>query len=111
MPMDRLGESARGRERLRGWGQVCCVKGSRGEQLSSISIYASSLLCKNFLRLLILNCDALKVRRQYLFVDGRTVLAFVTNGEKFAQCPNYTDITADVKCKVNCCQRKQKGGK
>lgn len=40
------------------------------------------------------------VRRQYLFVDGRTVLAFVTNGEKFAQCPNYTDITADVKCKV-----------
>jgi len=40
------------------------------------------------------------VRRQYLFVDGRTVLAFVTNGEKFAECANYTDITADVKCKV-----------
>jgi len=40
------------------------------------------------------------VRRQYLFVDGRTVLAFVKNGEKFAQCANYTDITADVKCKA-----------
>merc|ERR1719341_3173909 len=40
------------------------------------------------------------VRRQYLFVDGRTVLAFVTNGDKFAQCANFTDITADVKCKV-----------
>jgi len=40
------------------------------------------------------------VRRQYLFVDGRALLAFVTNGEKFAQCANYTDITGDVKCKV-----------
>ena len=47
-------------------------------------------------------CSAPKVRRQYLFVDGRTVLAFVTNGDKFAQCANYTDITADVKCKVIC---------
>ena len=46
------------------------------------------------------------MRRQYLFVDGRTVLAFVKNGEKFAQCANYTDITADVKCKVICCREK-----
>ena len=51
--------------------------------------------------------DAVKVRRQYLFVDGRAVLAFVTNGEKFAQCANFTDITADVKCKVICWPRKQ----
>ena len=51
--------------------------------------------------------DAVKVRRQYLFVDGRAVLAFVTNGEKFAQCANFTDITADVKCKVICRPRKQ----
>ena len=49
-----------------------------------------------------LRYNDLKVRRQYLFVDGRTVLAFVTNGEKFAECANYTDITADVKCKVIC---------
>ena len=35
------------------------------------------------------------------------MLAFVTNGDKFAQCANYTDITADVKCKVISWQRKE----
>jgi len=40
------------------------------------------------------------VRRQYLYMEGRSVLAFVKNGEKFADCLNYTDVTADVKCKV-----------
>ena len=49
----------------------------------------------------------MKVRRQYLFVDGRTVLAFVTYGDKFAQCANFTDITADVKCKVICWEKKE----
>ena len=35
------------------------------------------------------------------------MLAFLTNGDKFAQCANYTDITADVKCKVISWQRKE----
>ena len=42
-----------------------------------------------------------EVRRQYLYMEGRSVLAFVKNGEKFADCSNYTDVTADVKCKAS----------
>ena len=42
-----------------------------------------------------------EVRRQYLYMEGRSVLAFVKNGEKFADCLNYTDVTADVKCKAS----------
>ena len=40
-------------------------------------------------------------RRQFLFMDGKTILAFVPNGQKFTQCSNYTEVTKLVKCKVN----------
>jgi hypothetical protein len=33
-------------------------------------------------------------------MEGRSVLAFVKNKEKFADCSTYTDITANVQCKV-----------
>ena len=40
-------------------------------------------------------------RRQFLFMDGKTILAFVPNGQKFTQCSNYTEVTTLVNCKVN----------
>ena len=39
-------------------------------------------------------------RRQFLFMDGRTILAFVPRGQKFTQCSSYTEVTAQVDCKV-----------
>ena len=43
----------------------------------------------------------LQVRKQFLFVEGRTVVAFVTKGEKFADCSSYSEVTARVRCKVS----------
>ena len=39
-------------------------------------------------------------RRQFLFMDGKTILAFVPVGQKFTQCSSSTDVTAQVDCKV-----------
>jgi len=40
------------------------------------------------------------IRRQLLFVDGKTILAFVTKGAKFADCSSYTEVTSQVDCKA-----------
>ena len=40
-------------------------------------------------------------RRQLLFVDGKTILAFVARGSKFADCSSYTEVTSQVDCKAN----------
>ena len=39
-------------------------------------------------------------RRQLLFVDGKTILAFVTQGSKFTNCSSFTEVTSQVNCKV-----------
>ena len=39
-------------------------------------------------------------RRQFLFTDGKTVLAFVPRGQKFYQCSSYTEVTVQVDCKA-----------
>ena len=44
-------------------------------------------------------------RRQFLFMDGKTILAFVPVGQKFTQCPSYTEVTALVDCKVTLCRQ------
>ena len=33
-------------------------------------------------------------------MDGKTILAFVPVGQKFTQCSSYTEVTAQVDCKV-----------
>ena len=33
-------------------------------------------------------------------MGGRTILAFVPRGQKFTQCSSYTEVTAQVDCKV-----------
>ena len=39
-------------------------------------------------------------RRQFLFMDGKTILAFVPRGQKFYQCSSYTEVTVQVDCKA-----------
>ena len=44
-------------------------------------------------------------RMQFLFMDGKTILAFVPVGQKFTQCSSYTEVTALVDCKVTLCRQ------
>ena len=39
-------------------------------------------------------------RRQFLFMDGKTILAFVPQGQKFYECSSYTEVTVQVDCKA-----------
>ena len=38
-------------------------------------------------------------RKQFLILNGEAVLAFVKNGEKFADCDAYTEVTTNIQCK------------
>merc|ERR1711892_778901 len=40
------------------------------------------------------------VRKQFLILNGEAILGFVTKGKKFASCTSYTEVTANVDCKV-----------
>jgi len=40
------------------------------------------------------------VRRQFLFVEGKTILAFVGRRNKFADCSRYTEVTSQVECRA-----------
>ena len=41
-------------------------------------------------------------RRQFLMIDGAKVIAFLDAGKKITDCGgNLTDVTSNVKCKVN----------
>jgi len=40
------------------------------------------------------------IRRQFLFVEGKTILAFVRRGNKFAGCDRYTEVTSQVDCRA-----------
>ena len=40
------------------------------------------------------------VRKQFLILNGEAILGFVTKGKKFANCSSYTEVTANVDCKV-----------
>merc|ERR1712025_65122 len=39
------------------------------------------------------------LRKQFLILNGFPILAFVTNGLKFANCSSFTEITTNVVCK------------
>ena len=41
------------------------------------------------------------VRKQFLLLNGSPVLGFVNNNKKFSSCSSYTEVTADVDCKVS----------
>ena len=40
-------------------------------------------------------------RKQFLFMEGKTILAFVPRGKKFTECSSYTEVTTQVDCKVS----------
>ena len=39
-------------------------------------------------------------RKQFLLVEGKDIIAFVKNGEKFVDCSAFTEVTSQVSCKV-----------
>ena len=39
------------------------------------------------------------VRKQFMVVDGKKTLAFITKGKKFTECSTFLDITSKVKFK------------
>ena len=40
------------------------------------------------------------VRKQFLVLNGEAVLGFIKKGDKFAECPSYTEVTSKLDCKV-----------
>ena len=47
------------------------------------------------------------VRKQFLILNGSPVLGFVTKKKKFTSCSSYTEVTANVDCKVIFINRKK----
>ena len=43
---------------------------------------------------------ASKIRKQFLIMDDKVILAFVARMKKFPTCESFKDITASVECKV-----------
>jgi len=39
-------------------------------------------------------------RKQFLLVEGKDIIAFVKNGEKFVDCSVFTEVTSQVSCKA-----------
>ena len=64
-----------------------------------LNLVSSNADCDNGDQFVIKN-KAGENRRQFLFMDGKTILAFVPVGQKFTQCSSYTEVTAQVDCKV-----------
>jgi len=63
---------------------MCNIKQNRGcEDGSSMKIKAAA-----------------NTRRQFLLLNGGPVLAFVSDGTKFASCSAFTEVTTQVDCKV-----------
>ena len=38
-------------------------------------------------------------RKQFLILEGKSIIAFVEQGMKFTDCETYVDISSEVKCK------------
>ena len=39
-------------------------------------------------------------KKQFLLMDGKDIIAFTKNGEKFANCASFNEVTSQVTCKV-----------
>ena len=39
-------------------------------------------------------------KKQFLLMDGKDIIAFTKNGEKFTNCASFTEVTSQVTCKV-----------
>ena len=39
-------------------------------------------------------------KKQFLLIDGKDVIAFTKNEEKFSNCASFTEVTSQVTCKV-----------
>jgi len=41
-----------------------------------------------------------QVRKQFVILNGKPVLGFITRGQHFSSCSSYTEITTSISCKV-----------
>ena len=39
-------------------------------------------------------------RKQLLLIEGKNIVGFVKNGQKFAECTYFTEVSSTVTCKV-----------
>ena len=59
----------------------------------------SNFGCSNGYKFVIKNSRGVN-RRQFLFIEEKTILAFVPRGKKFTECDAFTEVTSNVVCKV-----------
>ena len=65
-----------------------------------------NVTCKNGYKFALL--AGLTNRRQFLFVEGKTILAFVPYNKKFLDCEVLTDVTTSIMCQVYTLQAQDK---
>ena len=53
-----------------------------------------------YIHFVIKNNRTSKNRRQFLIIEGKTILAFPPQGKGFPECPSFTEVTDKIKCKV-----------
>jgi len=73
------------------------IKGDHCDYISICDITENSG-CSNGYKFVIKRASK-QVRKQFLILNGKSVLGFVTKGEKFANCSSYTEVTSSVTCK------------
>ena len=39
-------------------------------------------------------------RKQFLLIKGKNIVGFVKNGQKFAECSYFTEVSSQITCKV-----------
>ena len=39
-------------------------------------------------------------RKQFLLIEGKNIVGFVKNGQKFAECSYFTEVSSQITCKV-----------
>ena len=67
------------------------------ELFSSLPDVTANSGCSNGFKFVLKGATG--VRKQFVILNDKATLAFVTKGKKFTACESYTDITATVTCK------------
>ena len=73
------------------------IKGQDCEYIKIASITSNSG-CSSGFKFVIKQVTG--VRKQFLIMNNQPIIAFVNRGKKFTACESYTEITANVDCKV-----------
>ena len=83
--------------------KICDVTSNTGcsdGKYSIMKVYVSQHILINSVGNKLVLKKKTGLRRQFLLLNGSPVLGFVQRKKKFTSCGSYTDITAQVDCKV-----------